>query len=531
MKFVTPIFYIFLVLFLTGCAQQVAPTGGPEDKQAPLVESDASTQNGQTNFQGGPIELYFSEWVKLQDAFNQVVISPPLEKRPKIYTKKKSVHIEFDKDEILRENATYTINFGDAIRDITANNILKNFTFAFSTGDFIDSLTVSGTVLDAFDSKPMKDITVMLYENLEDSVIYKEKPFYFAKTDANGKFNIGNIKEGKFKVVAIEDINRNFKFEAGSEKLGFLPEPVFIQADSSIVLNLQIAKAVEPFRMLSKNTKQKGLIILGFNAKPDGVEIQSEGAQNLRQEIVKDSIYLWYDSFLDSSIQIIARKDSILNDTFVVQKRKVSENYRPLSLIKGINTSNGELVKGKEIELLFNYPLAATDENSISIQDSSENEIPLESRIEGRKMILTSNWSEEMPYHLFVEAAGIRDVFGNESDSISLRFTSGQLKDFSVLRLQIDGFLEDNYYIVSLVKGSEIIFESVVKDSQTFERVISFLKPDSYQLKILEDTNRNGRWDPPNYQMKKPAERFTTSEINDLRANWDKDLKINWQEE
>ncbi|MCB0688797.1 MAG: Ig-like domain-containing protein, partial [Saprospiraceae bacterium] len=139
-----------LLIFFWGCASKATPPGGPKDETPPRIIIDKSTPNYQLHFDQKSIIITLDEWVELEDAQNQVLISPPLEKRPDIRIKKRSVVFTFHDDEKLRENATYSINFGESIHDITEKNVLKNFIFVFSTGDVLDSLKVEGQIKDAF---------------------------------------------------------------------------------------------------------------------------------------------------------------------------------------------------------------------------------------------------------------------------------------------------------------------------------------------------------------------------------------------
>ena len=152
---------------LFSCATPIAPDGGPKDETPPQVDSIGTTPNFQTNFQKQRIEITFDEWIKLDDVFNEVVVSPPLNKRPQITTKGKTVRVDFDEEEVLREAATYTINFGEAVQDLTESNPAEDLRFVFSTGDFIDSLEISGTIKDVLTNEPVEGALFMLYDNCQ----------------------------------------------------------------------------------------------------------------------------------------------------------------------------------------------------------------------------------------------------------------------------------------------------------------------------------------------------------------------------
>ncbi|MFO7977675.1 MAG: Ig-like domain-containing protein, partial [Bacteroidales bacterium] len=211
---------LLLVLGLFSCANPVAPTGGPVDEEPPQVVR-STPENYATNFQGGQVRIYFDEYVQLRDINNKLLISPPLETMPEIRLRGRSIIMNIEEE--LRPNTTYNFFFGDAIVDITENNPMLNFQFVVATGDFVDSLSVMGQVLDAFTLAPMEEGTyVMLYDEYYDSIPYKEKPVYLSKTNAEGDFWIHNMREGEFKVFALQDLNSNFIYDLPEERIAFL---------------------------------------------------------------------------------------------------------------------------------------------------------------------------------------------------------------------------------------------------------------------------------------------------------------------
>ena len=233
--------FSFYVLLFNSCAQVGRLTGGPEDETPPALIEEESTPSLQTNFTKQTIKLAFDEWLKLDNNyFKEVVISPPLLYNPEIKLKGKSVLFSFHEDEVLKEEATYTINFGKAIKDLTVGNVVDNLRFVFSTGPFIDSLEVKGTVIDVEEGKGVADALLMLYDNLADSVVRTERPFYFARTDKSGNFKIENVKSDTFKVVAMVDNNFNYFFDLEKEKIGFLEEPIILPDSNLTSLNLTL---------------------------------------------------------------------------------------------------------------------------------------------------------------------------------------------------------------------------------------------------------------------------------------------------
>ena len=179
-----------MAFFAQRCANAVAPTGGPRDERPPVVV-EAVPENHCINFSGKKIEITFDEYITLENANQNVMISPPLSEKPDIKLKNKTVVIKFKED--LAANTTYTINFGASIKDLHEGNQFKDYVYSFSTGDHIDTLAIAGKVLNASDKKPVDGVYVSLYaadrENL-DSLPMTTIPDYITKTDKEGKFSL-----------------------------------------------------------------------------------------------------------------------------------------------------------------------------------------------------------------------------------------------------------------------------------------------------------------------------------------------------
>jgi len=217
-----------LVAAFYSCANVGNPTGGPIDETPPRVVGSTPII-GALNNKKSKIVIEFDEFIKLEKANEKVVVSPPQVQQPEIKTNGKKVSVNLL--DSLRENTTYTIDFSDAIVDNNESNPLGNFAFTFSTGAAIDTMMVSGTVLEASNLEPIKGILVGLHSNLDDSAFVK-KPFdRVARTDSRGHFSIRGIAPGKYRIYALQDADQNFAFSQKSEALAF--------NDSLIIPSLQ----------------------------------------------------------------------------------------------------------------------------------------------------------------------------------------------------------------------------------------------------------------------------------------------------
>lgn len=214
--------YIALLLVIIGfyaCASTGMPDGGPYDETPPKFVR-ATPEPNATNNKRKKISIEFDEYIKLDKASEKVIISPPQNEAPEVKVSGHRVLVEFF--DTLRENTTYTIDFGDAIVDNNEDNPLGNFAYAFSTGEHIDTMEVSGTVLAAENLEPVKGIQVGLHKNLEDSAFVKLPFDRISRTDSRGHFTIRGVAPGKYRIYALMDGNQNYFFDSKTEAVAFL---------------------------------------------------------------------------------------------------------------------------------------------------------------------------------------------------------------------------------------------------------------------------------------------------------------------
>jgi hypothetical protein len=237
--------FLTLVILLQGCAKVGTPTGGLKDITPPRY-LDGEPENRSIHFEGKEISFRFDEFIQLKDLNKELLVSPPLKVKPDIKLKEKSIKINLKNE--LAPNTTYTINFGNSISDLNEGNPLPDFEYVFSTGDQIDSLSVAGKAVNSFDHMPLKDqvFMVMLYTDLADSAPLKQLPRYLGRANKDGLFTINNIHPDTCRLIAINDVNNNLKYDAGAESIAFL--------DSFLVIN---ASTVKPMTFIKDTIKLK----------------------------------------------------------------------------------------------------------------------------------------------------------------------------------------------------------------------------------------------------------------------------------
>jgi hypothetical protein len=237
----TRVILLFVVLALSSCAKRGSISGGLKDTLAPVLKI-CLPKNYTTNFNAKTVQFTFDEYVKLKNVNKQLIISPPLKYQPEITPTTASKTITLKIKDTLAPNTTYSFNFGESIQDNNEGNPLRQFKFLCSTGSYIDSLSIKGTIADAHDKKTDHFVSVMLYEANEkytDSIIFKENPRYVTNTlDSATTFQLDHLKAGKYLLVAVKDQNNNYRFNPKEDKIGFSRHFITVPNDSVFNLNL-----------------------------------------------------------------------------------------------------------------------------------------------------------------------------------------------------------------------------------------------------------------------------------------------------
>ena len=212
-------FLVFLSSVIAwSCAKQAAPQGGAKDITPPVIVKSIPP-TGTTEFQSKSISITFNEYITLDKINEKFMVSPPMDKKPKIYLRGKELRIEFLED--LRDSTTYTLYFQDAVRDLNEGNPIPNFQYVFATGNVIDSLSLTGNILLSGNLEPEKNVMVMLHSLLADTAPVKRLPDYITMADINGGFRIDNIKTGNYRLFALSDKNNNKRYDLEDELFAF----------------------------------------------------------------------------------------------------------------------------------------------------------------------------------------------------------------------------------------------------------------------------------------------------------------------
>ena len=524
------IYYIlFLAFFSVSCAQQSGLSGGSRDLEAPVVDSTRTfPKNGSTYFNSNHIELTFDEFIQLSNPSQNIVVTPSLNTKPVYELKGKKLVIKFQ--EKLDSNTTYTVNFGNSISDITEGNKLLNYSYVFSTGAALDSLTLQGTVFDSY-SKVTKDkVLVGLYKNSEDSVGLKQIPYYFTKTKENGSFVFNNIKEGKYTLLAIDDENNNLKYERFSESIAFLDSNVRVEYDTlNTAYNLSFFKEEKIDNWVtSKKYIHPGAIELRLTKKAEQTKITLLNTfflDSLTERVFNntDSIHFWITDFNSiETVHFISTIDNADGDTVSVKIKVPKTNSDTLLRFKTNTLAN--LAYFSPVTLTFTTPIKTVNKEQLVLMNEDSIHVPFEVTLKENEVKLIASFEESSEYELLINPNAFEDHYNTVNDSAHLFFSIVPAKLYGNIVLHYERSQEDNQHLVQLTQDNVVLEEFVVKEKLA---TIKFenLPAGSYQLKVINDKNNNGKWDTGDYLTRKQPELVQVFEDKiELKAGWDLDL-------
>jgi uncharacterized protein (DUF2141 family) len=349
------IFFILLVLSLiefqsliSGCAQIVAPTGGPRDTIPPVLVN-TNPKQPTTNFTGSHIYLYFDEYVQIQDLQQNLLVSPTPIKNPYVDYKLKSVTIRLR--DTLEPNTTYTIDLGNSIRDINENNVVRNFRYVFSTGATIDSLTFSGKVQEAETGKVDSTMIVMLYKNLDDTAVVKLKPKYIARLDSMGRFTFQNLAAGEYKVYTLKDVDGSRTWNNKLEIFGFANNSVMVNSNTTPVILYAYAEEKEKPKVTNSAEKKLKFTSKILSEKQDvQKDLVVEFNKPLRN-LDKQKVLL--TDTLNNSIKNVTVTTDSTNKNLIIKTNWVQDAAYKLVIAKDFAADSTGLALAKSDTLRF----------------------------------------------------------------------------------------------------------------------------------------------------------------------------------
>jgi hypothetical protein len=557
---------LILSLLLIGCAHPVTPQGGPKDEKPPKVLS--SSPPGFTKFfNAKTIRIDFDEFVTLKNPSAEIFFSPPMKKEPEIRLRGKSVII--DLEDSLLQNTTYGITFGNAITDLTEGNILKGFNYVFSTGAFIDSLSLSGTVLSAFDLTPQKDVHVGIYLRNNDTIPFdsmpaKIAPFYITRTDENGRFVFHNLKPEDGRLFAIADQNSDLIFNQLTEKIAFtdtLVTPVYqgkAAKDTTLKQHDSTAKADSAREPVVRGANYT----LSMFEQPDTIQRLVKSVYNtpfkiqlifklpvenlVIKPLYRDSLISWNQtefSAKNDTVTLWLTRPGLDSITLAINARnKIPDTVSLSNEISAEKPKKGDKKEGTALQIIspatgyafnqfrsameitWSYPVTEANFKKFIMIEDKDTLVPEIKYADSlrRKMVILHKWKEDKPYKLIIPGSSVTAITGTQKDTIFYSFRTRAEKDFGNLVIAVNLPEWDGNYLIQLLNEKEnLLFEQKVSRGQESIR-FEHLPPLKYKLKAVTDRNGNGKWDPGNFfGMKQPEEVKYFPKPLEIRANWD----------
>ncbi len=525
-RILSSIFLVFILLATWQCAKRGSPSGGPKDTTPP-VQIGAEPEEFTTEFEAKNIRLYFDEYIRLENPQDQLIISPPLKYLPLLSPQGgASKYVEVTIKDTLKENTTYTINFGQSIVDNNESNPAPFLSYVFSTGTYIDSLTLSGVVTDAFNRLPDNFISIMLYEldtTYTDSTIYQKPPTYISNTlDSLTTFTLQNLKAGSYKLVAVKDQGKNNLFDQDQDKIGFIEDTITLPTDSVYTLNL--FREIRDFSMSQPSLVSGNKIIFGYTGGEESIDILPltilpDSMKTLvLKEYEKDTLNYWFSPPLPDSIVFQVRNDARdYIDTFTVKSRELAAD----SLV--FNPSHSRRINlEEEFQLLSNTPLIQADTSAISIIDQDSILVSYVHILDtlNNRVTLKFNKEPNSGYTVRVMPNAYTNFFGQANDTLFYRLGTSSLADYGNLRLNLIGESDVPVLVQLTSDRGETLREHYMEEVQSVD--FNALEPATYRVRIIFDGNKNGKWDTGSYLQKKQPERVLYyPQAIEVRANWE----------
>jgi len=534
------IFTILLLLFIYSCARISSPKGGPVDEIPPTLIASLP-DSAQINYKGNSVSLTFDEWIKPNSIESNLIITPSIEGGFKTKVNKKSISLTFK--EAFLDSTTYTFNFGNTIQDITNNNSPPNLRLSFSTGPYIDSLEVSGHIVDLYTQDPAENTLISLYA-LDDTLdITTGKASYFAKTDTAGYFKLTNLPYNKYLIYACLDKNNNLKVETDSEAYGFYLDTLDLTNNITDV----------DFSIQRLNLKKLGILSrrpygkyfdIGFNKPITDFNIRSypndETLYFHQDEPDNIRLYNMNNITGDTAQLIITAYDSLQTEIIdTVSYYFIDSKIKPDLFTYQMSPSQMEVPVESKIELLFNKPVTSINLDSIYYQLDSINQLNLIDSVLNWNSNKTSvswdlnyldNFRQNKTAQLNIKSAAFISVENDSSAQNLKRFNLSSLQESAL----ISGKVETNApsFIVQLVDATAMKVVSEVFNQKDFS--FRYVNAGKYFIRLVIDDNNNGVWDIGNILTKTAPEPlqyyyddFNKTKMITIRKNWEMtDLNI-----
>ena len=521
---------------VAACARTGYPSGGETDRTPPVI-TRVTPENRSTNFSAKGFTLETDEYVVLKDANNQVIISPPMKQFPQITSTGKKIKVQI-KDTLL-ENTTYLFQFRDAIADFTEGNLLSDFSYVFSTGTVIDSLSFCGTVVDALTGEPDKKIFVLLYETFGDSAVASH-PSYATKTTDKGNFKFQYLADKKYKIIALDDLDKSYTYNSVAEKIGFSSDtitpyhladsvkPDYSQFTLKTFVQESAVQRVAKSDFVGKGKVQIATVLPMQNPTVDADSVKVFWLLNAS----RDTLNMWLmDKELDS-LKLVLRDSSGINDTLKMRRFK----RRGAVVSGGFMKANfaNTMPFFDTFCLTFSNPIAKIIDPSTAVyyktdKDSAFATIVFDTITRSKvRLIIPVRQGEK--YEITVYGGRFTDIFGKANDTTHYKTEVTTVEKYGNITITFETDNSEHYVLQLLTGADKVVDEQTCVGSQKV--LFKHLSAGTYSVRAIKDDNANGKWDSGNYWEHRQAEesRSFEKEIK-VRENWDFEETFKWQKQ
>ncbi|MBQ1409525.1 MAG: Ig-like domain-containing protein [Bacteroidales bacterium] len=552
---------LLVSILIAGCAKQGMPSGGSKDVTPPQ-SLRMSPSSGTLNNSSNEFFIEFDEYVVIKDAENNILVTPPMKENPEVKTKGKGVKVTIK--DTLQPNTTYLFQFKEAIADFNEGNLLPSLEYVFSTGDYIDSMTVGGDLVEALSMKALEEVVsvwLMSEEKyqqavkaMSDTLVAKPQPDYITRTNKKGHFSFNNIKPGDYRIIALKDEDKNREI-GSAEAVAFLDSTMVatvmkkaekdtVKAEKDSVVHVKtttpILRLFTPKNERQRLTDSKFILdgkVLVTSQLPMTAPVLESGEEKITWRInsQRDTLTLWTLRKDCDSLQLVISDITGINDTLRLKwhSKKKSQKGPSNAALKPNNmrVSTNALPYYDTLSLVFAVPLDTSrcKRDSVArimlLKDSSVSYCDALLDTDAMKVLLLYQFRQGEKYDIDIAKGLFTDIYGTANDSLHTTITVSKAEDYGNLTMNIE------------TTGGEKLIVELLDEKDKVQRTHSLLgngmvkfanlKPAKYRIRVIVDSNRNGLWDSGDFASQRQPERVIYFDKTlDIRANWDFEEKL-----